>query len=98
MTPEGKLTDAVNRQLKQLKAEGLPLFWLKLHGGPMQKRGVPDLLIVVAGRALFVELKAPGKEPSPLQRVRINEIRAAGGRALVAYCPDTVEAEIRSML
>ena len=97
-TPEGKLTAAVQRRLNQLKAQGVPIWWLKLHGGPMQRRGVPDLLILVAGRALFVELKAPGKRPSPLQQARMNEIEAAKGMAVVAWDVRDVQQAIDLMM
>ena len=37
--------------------------------------GVPDRLVLLPlGRMAFVELKAPGKEPRPLQLRRIQEL------------------------
>ncbi|OZI09212.1 nuclease [Siphonobacter sp. BAB-5385] len=32
-------------------------------------RGVPDRLVLTLGKIHFVELKAPGKKPSPIQLV-----------------------------
>ena len=84
MTPETKLKIAVIAHLKKLKAQGSPIWWLKLHGGAMQRAGVPDLLVVYQGRAFFFELKAPGAKAEPLQRHTINQIRKAGGVAVVA--------------
>lgn len=43
------------------------------------KSGVPDRVVVLAGRTVFVETKALGKKPRPLQLARHREIRAAGG-------------------
>lgn len=55
----------------------------KLHGGPMQKAGLPDLLMLKDGRAVFLEVKQPGlgkkSDPTLLQQRRMDEIRARGG-------------------
>lgn len=59
-------------------------WWVtKLHGGPMQKAGLPDLLCLKDGRACFLEVKQPGKgkasDATPLQRQRMAEIRDKAG-------------------
>lgn len=41
-------------------------------------RGVPDRIILYHGRALFLELKRPGKKPTKLQERELEELRAAG--------------------
>jgi hypothetical protein len=41
-------------------------------------RGVPDRLIVIRGKCLFIEFKAPGRRPSPLQQHEIDRLRGAG--------------------
>ncbi len=46
--------------------------------------GVPDrLLLFPGGRLAFVEVKAPGKKPRPLQRRRIEQLTALGFRVFV---------------
>jgi hypothetical protein len=72
--------------------------WLttKLHGGPMQKSGLPDLLMLRDGRAVFLEVKRPGlgkkSEPTPLQRRRMDELHTKGG--CKCFCVTSVaEAE-----
>ena len=41
--------------------------------------GVPDRLILIAyGKVAFVEVKAKGKKPRPIQIRRINQIRRLG--------------------
>ena len=46
--------------------------------------GVPDrLLLFPGGKAVFVETKAPGKEPRPLQVHRHEQLRALGFRVFV---------------
>lgn len=45
--------------------------------------GVPDRIILYKGKALFVELKAPGKKPRALQDYWQKEIRKRGIGCLV---------------
>ncbi|MBF4806038.1 MAG: VRR-NUC domain-containing protein [Pseudoleptotrichia goodfellowii] len=40
--------------------------------------GVPDRLVLLPGKIFFVELKALGKEPRPLQVMQINKIKKLG--------------------
>ena len=48
--------------------------------------GVPDRLVLLPqGHMAFVELKAPGQKPRPLQVKRIEQLRALG---YLAYCLD----------
>ena len=48
--------------------------------------GVPDRLVLLPkGHLAFVELKAPGQKPRPLQVKRIKQLRALG---YLAYCID----------
>lgn len=54
------------------------------------RKGVPDRLCVMPnGRVFFVELKAPGKAPTPLQQHEHNLLRALGHTVLVI---DSLEA------
>ena len=46
--------------------------------------GMPDrLLLMDGGRAAFVEVKAPGKKPRPLQRARHQLLRRMGFHVFV---------------
>jgi len=46
--------------------------------------GMPDRLVLLpGGRILFVEVKAPGKKPRPLQIHRHEQLRALGFRVVV---------------
>lgn len=57
--------------------------------------GVPDRMILLpGGRMAFVEVKAPGKNPRPLQIVRHKNLRRLGYKV---YVIDDVE-QIASML
>lgn len=46
--------------------------------------GVPDrLLLLPGGRLAFVEVKAPGKKPRPIQRRRMEQLTALGFQVFV---------------
>ena len=92
LTPEAKITKQIIDYLKSLKREGHRIWWLKLHGGPMQRAGVPDLEVIFHGRHLFFEIKAPGKKPTQLQQIQIDRINEAGGEARVVHSVKRVEA------
>ena len=40
--------------------------------------GLPDRLVLLNGRAYFVEVKSEGKKPSPIQRVIHRKLEALG--------------------
>lgn len=52
---------------------------MKIHGGAFQRAGIPDLLCIKGGRAVFLEVKQPGKKATPLQQHVMAEIREQGG-------------------
>lgn len=58
---------------------------VKLGGGPYQTPGLPDVLAVVNGRAVMVELKVGSNKPTPLQALTLERLKAAGAVAGVAY-------------
>lgn len=56
----------------------------KRHGMHIMKmstqyeHGVPDRMVLHNGCAGFAEIKAPGKKPSPLQRIYLRKLAARG--------------------
>ena len=54
-------------------------------GGQFTKSGVPDLLICCNGYFVAVEVKAENGKPSDLQLYNIEQIKKAGGIAMVLY-------------
>ena len=53
--------------------------------------GVPDRLVCLpGGRIVFVELKAPGKKPTPLQLVKHRELQNLGFKVLVIDSKEVV--------
>ena len=60
--------------------------------------GVPDRIVLLPGaRSVFVELKAPGEKPRPIQLHRIKQIRTLGFRVEIIDGKDGVDKFIRSV-
>ena len=59
---------------KFAKARGHVFWKLVVQGYP----GVPDRLMLSPGRVVFIEFKAPGKKPTPLQAAWHSRLRALG--------------------
>jgi Holliday junction resolvase len=96
MPSEKAIVEAIKRLLKKRGA------WVvKFHGGgqgPYKTRvGVPDLLCCYRGRFLAIEVKQPGKKPSPIQEHEIGKILDAGGIAIVADGVPDVEATLNEV-
>ena len=45
--------------------------------------GVPDRVCLMGGRIVFVEVKAPGESPRPIQQRRIAQLRDLGFTVMV---------------
>lgn len=80
------------RVVAELKKHGGKV--LNIHGGPMQEAGNPDLLYVLDGWALFVELKARQGKVSEIQKHRIQQWQDAGAAVLVGSCFKRLQNEI----
>lgn len=52
-------TELVNRMRRAIKTRWPDAFVVKLHGNPYQTAGLPDLLVVLRGRTVGIEVKAP---------------------------------------
>lgn len=85
------LESSITRSIVTL-AKSLGWWTFKIAGGPMQTSGIPDLLCLKNGRAVFLEVKQPGKKPTPLQEHRMLEIRKIGG-AVAEVVTSKEEAE-----
>lgn len=57
-------------------------------GGLYTKDGVPDLLVCCNGYFLGIEIKAPKGKASQIQYWNIEQIKSAGGIAMVLYPKD----------
>ncbi|MDO5049984.1 MAG: VRR-NUC domain-containing protein [Actinomycetaceae bacterium] len=57
--------------------------------------GVPDRLILLPHRpAAFIEVKAPGQKPRPLQQHRIRQIQNLGHKVFVLDHPSQIEGTL----
>ena len=81
--------DFENRVKAFLKSEGcwFVKYWSggAVNGLKFTKDGVPDLLVCCNGYFVGLELKAENGHPSKLQLWTIDQIREAGGIAMVVY-------------
>lgn len=52
----------------------------KIHGGPFQAAGIPDIIGCINGRFIAVEVKLPGKEKTLtlIQQVTIKKLAKSG--------------------
>lgn len=79
-TPEGIITAQIRAVLNILR---VPHF--KHYSSMGSAPGVPDLIgTLPGGRALFIEVKVPGKKPRPDQAEFLENMRAAGAVAFYA--------------
>lgn len=76
----------------QVSAKARGWWVMKVAGGGFQRPGIPDLLCVKHGRAVFLEVKQPGKGPTPLQVHVMQELRSVGG-AVAEVVTSRAEAE-----
>lgn len=81
--PESKIVADIVKYLKHLRTNGQKVVWFKVHGSPMQQAGMPDFIIVIGGRTLWVEVKSSSGKVTPLQQHTIQQIMAAGGEVVV---------------
>ena len=58
-------------------------------------RAVPDRLLLHNGEWWAIELKAPGRKPTKLQQVVMNEITRHGGRVMVLDSKEKVDELIQ---
>jgi hypothetical protein len=90
---EAEVTREVKRYLDSLTC----CWYFKVHGGPLQLAGVPDIVGVHRGRFFAIELKEEnpnGRKSTRLQEKRMQDIRDAGGIAFLARSVSDVQAII----
>lgn len=59
-----------------------------MWSGPYSKSGVPDIIGVINGKFIALEVKAAKGHPSVLQKRNIKLINQAGGYARIVYPKD----------
>ena len=78
MTPEAKVKAKVKKILVELGA-----YYTMPMGTGFSSSGAPDFIICIAGLFYGIECKANGGKPTALQLKHFDDIRKAGGIALV---------------
>jgi hypothetical protein len=66
-------------------AKSLGWFAVKIHGNAYQMAGLPDVLCIKGGHAVWLEAKVPGNKASPVQCMRMKQLTSAGCRCAVVY-------------
>jgi hypothetical protein len=85
--PESRLSRQI---MGALRARGA--FVWKNHGGPTMMSGLPDIAGTYRGRFIAIESKMlVGEEPTPVQKLRAQQIRDAGG-AVLSPCTSVDQA------
>lgn len=83
MKPEQSIERHLYRKVKE--AGGL---CIKLTG----QNGIPDRLVILNGRLLFIELKAPGGRLSPIQVVTQRRLLRLGQEVLTLWTHEQVDS------
>ena len=76
-SPEKYEKDSIQAYLKSINAWSFSPYM-----AGMGKSGVPDIICCYKSRFIGIEVKRPGKEPTPIQQRRIAEIQMQGGIAV----------------
>ena len=84
MTPEGEIKREVDRILDNCP---VPCWYFKPVQSGYGKRAL-DYIACIGGFFVAIETKAPGKEPTPYQRITSVDMLLAGGRV---WCITSVE-------
>lgn len=63
----------------------MPIIAINQHGSAFSSRGVPDILMCIAGKFVAVELKVGNNKPTDLQSHYLDQIYRAAGYACVIY-------------
>ena len=92
--PESRLQLKIR---KRLEAE-IGGFWFKLHTGPFQVAGIPDLIGCVGGYFVALEVKRPGEKASEIQDEKIQKILQNGGATAVVTTPEEAVRYVRAAI
>lgn len=103
----GPETRLVNRIKAAIEKEHPSAWVLKVHGGPYQTAGVPDLFVVADGHLIGLEVKCPRpgesegaarRRTTPRQWLTIEALRDAGAFADVVVSVEESLAAVATAL
>lgn len=75
---ERDLQRKIVQHLGKMRSSGEPVYWLNIGGGPLIRKGTPDLLIVYRGVPYMIEIKRPGGKTTRLQERELMHWSFAG--------------------
>lgn len=92
--PETKLV----KKIKDYLSTYNNAMFLKIHGGPFQQPGISDLIGIIDGRFVAIEVKMPDAKRglTLLQKDFIDKVISCGGVAFCARCIEDVMIEFMS--
>lgn len=91
---ETQLSKQTVKYLNKLRAEGKPVYKLNIHGGGWTEKGAPDIIILINGYYVALELKVNDNDMSEAQKIHRKRILHAGG---YHYTPRSIE-EVRNIV
>ena len=82
-----KESELAHRFITELRKQISNIYYVKYHGEPMQKRGVPDFLMSIHGKFVAIEFKIFRYQlnVTPLQQHEMDKIHKSGAIALVIF-------------
>lgn len=90
MLPEKKIQNKIRRFLVSQGA-----YHFKHFGCMFSRAGVPDIIACLKGLFVAIEVKSEKGKLSELQEINIQQIREAGGIAMVARSVEEVEENLK---
>ena len=92
MMPEAEIKKKIKDYLKEKGA-----FWSAVKGGAHTKPGDPDLIVCYKGKFIGIEAKTPTGVQSPMQKLREQQIKDAGGIYILARSVDDVKEGLKDL-
>lgn len=65
---------------------------------PLHETGIPDRLVLHKGKAVFVELKAPGKKPRAIQVAYMKELNSHGFETLCLDNKSDIDKFVKQLI
>lgn len=80
MQPEYRIVQSIKKLIRSRGG-----WCVKIHGGPYQDAGTPDILACYRGRFIAVEVKTSRGVARPEQKITQQAITGSGGYAIITH-------------
>jgi hypothetical protein len=91
-TPESYEKEEIDAFLEKLGPDHV--WYFKPYMAGFGKAGVPDYCLCIAHAFWTFEVKRPGKEPTAIQRRRMDEVVRAGGQTVAGTADVIIEVVV----